>query len=86
MPNPRGYAIGGLIALLCLMSIFLGRGFSVLILLFVLAFALPMLLTHLFKMAQAWRSGQNVPLHLLAASGLSTLSACIGLAAWYVLR
>ena len=90
--NPRGYALGLAVLLLCVGSVvLLGRSYGLLINLFVLFFALPMLLTHVYQLSRqtlARRGDASIPAangHVLAASGLSVVGVILGgLLCWLI--
>lgn len=90
--NPRGYALGLAMLMLCVGSaLLLGYSYGLLINLFVLFFALPMLLTHVYQLSRqtlARRSNPTIPRanwHRLAASGLSVVGVILdGLLCWLI--
>lgn len=90
--NPRGYALGLAMLMLCVGSaLLLGYSYGLLINLFVLFFALPMLLTHVYQLSRqtlARRGDASIPAangHVLAASGLSVIGVILGgLLCWLI--
>jgi hypothetical protein len=80
--NPRGYALGLAVLLLCVGSVLLlGRSYGLLINLFVLFFALPMLLTHVYQLL---RQHDTSHWHVLAASGLSVMGVILAGLVWFM--